>query len=100
MNRLAAVIDEAAGAVGATRRARGEEADYEIDGVIVAGLGPSGAEFRVGPEVAAAALGTPDTFASGRGPGWVGFRPRTLDRFALDRIAAWLGLAARLSLPR
>ena len=94
---LVAVVDAAAVVAGATRKARGGTVDYAVDGAIVAGLGPAGVEFRLGPEVAAAALGTPDALPSARGRDWVAFRPRTLDRFALDRIAAWFGLAAKLS---
>jgi hypothetical protein len=98
MNGLAAVMDDAALEVGAARRQRGESVDYEVEGLVVATIGPDGAEFQLGPDVAPAATGTPDTQPSSRGPGWVLFRPRTLDRFALDRAAAWFGLAARLRL--
>jgi hypothetical protein len=52
-------------------------------------------EFRLDPIVARAALGTPDTSASSRGPEWVAFSPAELDRFAVDRALAWLGAAHR-----
>jgi hypothetical protein len=99
MNALLGILDAAALAAGVTRSVRGEAVDYEVDGVLVASVGPAGAEFRLGPEIVAAALGTPDTAASPRGAGWATFRPRVLDRFAQDRAEAWLGLAARLSRP-
>ncbi len=98
MSRLLAILDEAAAASdGVARRERGESVDYEVDGTLVATVGPMGAEFRLGPEVAEAALRTPDAHASPRGPDWVAFRPRTIDRFAADRAEAWFGLAVRLS---
>jgi len=53
------------------------------------------AEFRLQPLVAKAALGTPDTSPSRRGPDWIAFQPVDLDRFALDRATAWLASAYR-----
>ena len=97
LSELLGLIDAAALAAGAARVVRGDSVDYAVAGAIVATIGPAGAEFLLGPEVTAAALGTPDTHSSPRGPGWVAFRPRTVDRFALDRAAAWFGLAARFS---
>jgi hypothetical protein len=47
-------------------------------------------EVRLDPRVAAAALRTPDTTPSVRGPGWVSFAPETFDRYAVDRATAWL----------
>jgi hypothetical protein len=98
VNELLAIIEAAAVAAGAVRRERGETIDYEIGEVMVASVGPGGAEFRLGSEIAAAALNTPDTHASARGPDWVAFRPRTVDRFARDRAEAWTALAAKVSL--
>lgn len=98
MNDLTAVVEAAAAGSEATRATRSSAVDYEVNGSVVASVGLSGAEFHLGPDVAPAALGTPDTVASPRGAGWVLFRPRTLDRFAIDRAAAWFGLAVRLGL--
>lgn len=53
------------------------------------------AEFRLESAVAAAAIRTPDTVPSPRGPGWVLFRPTTLDAHAADRAAAWFASAYR-----
>jgi hypothetical protein len=47
-------------------------------------------EVRLDPLVTAAALRTPDTSPSDRGPGWISFAPRELDRYAVDRATAWL----------
>jgi len=60
----------------------------------------STASFWLDPAVAAAAIRTPDTSASGRGPGWVDFRPDDLDDHAADRAVAWLGSAYRRLAPR
>jgi hypothetical protein len=95
---LLPVIEAAAQAAGTTRREAGGSIDYEVGDLVVARVGPAGAEFRLGSEVAAAALNTPDTYASGRGADWVVFRPRTVDRFARDRAEAWIGLAVKISL--
>jgi hypothetical protein len=53
------------------------------------------AEFLLDPAVAAAALRTPDTEPSRRGPDWVRFRPGELDDHARDRAEAWFGSAWR-----
>ena len=53
------------------------------------------ADFRLEGAVADAALRTPDTMRSRRGPDWVSFRPETLDDHALDRAEAWFGSAWR-----
>jgi hypothetical protein len=53
------------------------------------------AEFALDGPVAAAATRTPDVAASGRGPGWVTFRPSVLDDHAADRAVAWFTSAHR-----
>ena len=64
---------------------------------VFASLGPDGssAEFRLDPAIAVAALRTPDTGPSQRGPGWVRFHPVTLDGHAVDRATAWFLSAYR-----
>lgn len=47
------------------------------------------AEFRLDPLVVAAALRTPETEPSPRGPDWVAFAPVILDDAAIDRAEAW-----------
>jgi hypothetical protein len=69
--------------------------EWSIGGIVFAVVGPDDAEFRLAPAVAAAALRTPDTAGSRRGPDWVAFRPAVLDRHALDRAEAWLASAWR-----
>src|SRR5271157_2823653 len=53
--------------------------------------------FRLRPEIAAAALRTPDTAVSSRGREWVSLAPAALDSFALDRATAWFEVAWRLA---
>ncbi len=55
------------------------------------------AEFRVRAEIAMAALKTPDTMASRRGPEWVLLKPAMLDQFAHDRARAWFEAGWRIS---
>jgi hypothetical protein len=57
------------------------------------------AEFRLQGAVAAAAVRTPDTHSSPRGPEWVRFTPPELDGLALDRAEAWLASAWRNAEP-
>lgn len=58
---------------------------------------PARAAFALRPEVAAAALRTPDVRPGSPGPGWVSFAPPILDEFARDRATAWLESAWRLA---
>jgi hypothetical protein len=58
------------------------------------------AEFRLDPVVAGAALRTPDTVASPRGPEWVAYEPRIVDDGAVDRAEAWFLAAHRRAVPR
>lgn len=55
--------------------------------------------IRVGAVIAAAAVRTPDTRGSARGPDWIEFGPRELDGHALDRLDAWLAAAHRRAAP-
>lgn len=68
---------------------------YSRAGVPFARLTASDLELRLEPFVAQAALRTPDTTASDRGSDWVRFAPRALDRFAADRVIAWIEHAWR-----
>jgi hypothetical protein len=57
--------------------------------------GGAAAEFELDRAVAAAAARTRDARPSERGPGWVHFRPVTLDEHGADRAAAWFTSAHR-----
>jgi hypothetical protein len=74
---------------GGVTWARGSEVFAALDGE------GASADFRLDPAVAAAAARTPDTAASSRGPGWVSFRPATLDAHGEDRASAWFESAYR-----
>jgi hypothetical protein len=52
-------------------------------------------ELRLDRAIAAAALKTPDTQDSERGPEWVRYAPATLEGHDLDRLTAWFALAHR-----
>lgn len=90
-------LDERAATTGLERVAVGEAVEYRVGGRAVVVAGPDAVEFRLGPQVARAATGTPDAAPSTRGPEWVAFGPRELDRFALDRATSWFDLAVRLA---
>jgi hypothetical protein len=95
---LAEVLDEAANVLGGVDRREGTGGlEYLAGGKPFAALAGDTAEFCLEPIVARAALGTPDATPSRRGPDWVAFRPRELDRFALDRATAWFLSAGRLA---
>ena len=53
------------------------------------------ATFRLDPQVARAALRTPGTAGSDRGPDWLTYTPAELDDEAVDRIEAWFLSAYR-----
>ena len=71
--------------------------ELRLDGEQFGTVSGRAVELRLRPAVAGAALRTPDTAASTRGPGWVRFEPPTLDEFARDRAAAWLESAWRFA---
>lgn len=96
---LAELFDAAAATLDAIDRREGNGViEFAIDGRPFAALASGGAEFRLGPHVGRAALGTPDATPSSRGPDWVAFRPPELDRFASDRATAWFLSAWRYAL--
>ncbi len=54
-------------------------------------------ELRLGDEISEAAMRTPDTGPSARGPAWVRFAPREWDDHAFDRLEAWFLVAWRFA---
>jgi hypothetical protein len=71
---------------------------YESAGRPFVALTGARAEFRLRPEMVRAALRTPGTGASQRGPEWVAFEaPAELERYDVDRLRAWFEMAARLA---
>jgi hypothetical protein len=77
----------------------GDVLELRRGGVEFARFDTRGAGFRVGRPVVTAAIRTPGAEASDLGADWVGFRPETADRFALDRAIAWVEVAWRRAEP-
>jgi len=97
-SQLAALLVEHAAALqGAETVAVEEGLELRLDGERFAVLGADLVDLRLRPEVASAALRTPDASSSPRGPGWVRFEPSVLDGFARDRAIAWLESAWRFA---
>jgi hypothetical protein len=80
---------------GVERRRDGGFVTYLFTGKPFAVLAPDALEVALDTAVAKAALKTPGSSVSRRGPGWIAFAPRVTDRFALDRAEAWLRSAYR-----
>lgn len=100
MTLLDALVRAAAGLDGVTASRLGPVIEWSVEGHAFARADARRAEFRLKPLVGHAALGTPDTDPSPLGSDWVAFRPRELDRFALDRAAAWFASAATTAASR
>ena len=97
-NGLTELLDELAAALEeVTRREEGGGVEYVRAGIAFAFSHGPGASFRLRPEVARAALRTPDVVSLPRGPGWVVFAPPDLDQFAVDRALAWFESVWRLA---
>lgn len=89
-------LDEIAGLLeGVSRHAGDGDVRYERDGVPFAVVTGERAAFRLTPDIARAALRTPDVRSSDRGPGWVELVPGHLDVFTVDRAVSWFESAAR-----
>lgn len=99
MGDWAEVLDEAATAhPGVNRREAGRVTTYEIGERPFAAASGRTVEFQLKPDIVRAALRTPGTQASKRGPDWVVFEPpEELDRYDLDRLRSWFDMAARLA---
>jgi hypothetical protein len=95
--RVDAVIAELDGVVVVQS---GNERELRAGGRLFAMVSQDAVEVVLDPAVAAAARRTPDVSGSARGPAWVRFHPRIVDRFALDRVEAWLRSAHRGPLGR
>jgi len=96
---LAGITDVViAGLEGVDRRTDGQATVFERSGRPFAAMHGDTLEVRLDPAVAAAALRTPDTEDSSRGPAWVRFSPLVLDRMAIDRATSWLEYAWRHAL--
>jgi hypothetical protein len=94
--RLAAMVESTAADLdGIDLRSTGGSVEYLVDGRLFAVRDRGSLDVDLGAAIASAAIRTADTHASPRGPGWVRFTPRLLDRFASDRVRAWFEAAWR-----
>jgi hypothetical protein len=82
-------------AAGAERTETGSTIAWSVAARAFAALTNDAIELRLDPPIATAAVRTPDTGPSPRGPEWVRFAPVDLDDHAVDRLEAWFGLAYR-----
>lgn len=92
---LAALRLAAAEVPDAAEEAGDRETGWTRAGTRFAVLRGAAAELRVGGAIAGAAVRTPDTHPSPRGPEWIAFAPADLDGPAHDRLAAWFAAAGR-----
>ena len=93
---LRSILEASAAALPDVRAANaGSETSWSRGDRVFAVLDDTGAELRLDVPIAAAAMNTPDTAASGRGKEWVKFAPASLDGHAIDRLTAWFGLGYR-----
>ena len=96
MDELAARIEQAAAMIDGIERVAGvDDMRYVLGGVLFAVVVGGRASFRLRPDVAEAALRTPDVHAGQQAPGWVELAAPYPDQFALDRASSWFGSAAR-----
>ena len=95
---LDVLMAAAEGLPGVEVEGEGGARRWTSGGVLFAVFEGDGAELRLDPIVARAALRTPDTSLSTRGPEWVAFTPDVLDDGAVDRAEAWFLSAHRRAL--
>lgn len=93
---LGALIEMAVAELsGVDRHERGDDVEWSVQGIVFAAVNGDRAEFGLARQVVEAALRTPGTERSARGPDWVAFAPADFDAHAIDRAEAWLASAWR-----
>ena len=98
MPNPAEAIDRLAAELGEIERHEvGIAVEYARRGAVFAVREGLRLSFRLRPEIAEAALRTPDTARSHRGNDWIALQPGVVDGFALDRALAWFESAWRLA---
>jgi hypothetical protein len=93
------VLVATAGTVDCTSRVEADSTIWSTEGQDFAVHRGPMVEFRLDATIGPAARRTPETSASDRGPAWVRFEPSVLDRYAIDRVAAWFAAAQRRAAP-
>lgn len=92
---LAVLADLVAETPGVERSTTAEAIVFSAEGRQFGAVEGDVIELRLDRAIASAALRTPDTSASERGPEWVRYQPASLEGYDLDRLEAWFGLAQR-----
>ncbi|MFN8621660.1 MAG: hypothetical protein U0869_13040 [Chloroflexota bacterium] len=80
--------------------ATAEGTTYRLGGRPFAWASGRAFEVQLGPDVAGAALRTPDVTFSARGSGWIRLEPTVIDDHAADRVVAWFEFARRIAAGR
>jgi len=88
---LAEPVEETTGPDGTT---------YRVAGRPFAWASGLAFEAQLGPDIASAALRTPDVMPSPRGPGWIRLAPAVIEDHAADRVVAWFEMARRIAAGR
>jgi len=97
---LGAVLDDFAVELGGIERgAEGKGLTWSRGDRMFAIRDGASVELRLDRTMADAALRTPDTAASSRGPEWVRYTPASLEGHDLDRLEAWFEVAYRRAAP-
>jgi hypothetical protein len=90
--------DVATGHPAVARRDAEGATVYEVGGQPIAVVAAASTEFRLRADMVRAALRTPGTTTSARGPEWVAFEvPPELERYDVDRLRSWFEMSARLA---
>ena len=93
---IRSILDAAGAALSNVRAATaGPTASWARGHQVFAIFDGTRVELRLDIPIAAAAMKTPDTTVSARGPEWVSFSPARLDDHAVDRLTAWFALGYR-----
>jgi hypothetical protein len=89
-------FDEAAARIdGVRRHSTPGGVRYERGGVEFTTVAAAQVAFRLVPDIARAALRTPEATPSERGEGWIVLSPDRVDVFTCDRAVSWFESAAR-----
>lgn len=82
---------------GIGRRGSGRTVEFIRGGLVFAVREGVRQSFRLRPEIVQAALRTPGTSPSARGPAWIALDSDETDTFTMDRTRAWFETAWRLA---
>jgi hypothetical protein len=93
---LSTLVERVAGELGGvSHREIGGSTEYLRGGLAFAIVRGRQIELRLRPDIAEAALRTPSTTSSARGPEWITFEPDADEPQDADRLRAWLTIGWR-----